>query len=269
MLWRFTSLQHGCERLRFVRRILSILGSASMATCPGLLSEKLSTTGKRKTSSLSIETLTLDRGWDWGPMLNTCGPWRPVRLETYQVRISDLRIDYAVSNHLNAVDGTMIAKIEGSSSKSVLFEVQSGDKVVFQESADVSDGEAKVQFHVKDPKLWYPHGYGDQSLYEATATVSAHGVNLHQASRRIGFRKSELVQQPDDIGKTFFFRVNNVDIFCGGSDWIPADSFTPRVTEEMYRKWLEMMVDGYQVMIRYGRFVPLLVLPSYQHLQQG
>jgi beta-mannosidase len=166
-----------------------------------------------------------------------------------------LRIDYAVADSLDSVDGTMTAKVEGTSSKIVSFEVKDGDKVVFKESAEVSNEVAKVHFHVKDPKLWYPHGYGDQSLYKATATISAEGVALHQATRRTGFRKGELIQQPDEIGKTFYFRINGVDVFCGGSDWIPADSFTPRVTEEKYRKWLEMMVDGYQVMIRYGLVV--------------
>jgi hypothetical protein len=77
-------------------------------------------------------------------------------------------------------------------------------------------------------------------------------VELHEVSRRTGFRKGELIQEPDAIGKTFYFRINNIDVFCGGSDWIPADSFTPRVTSEKYRKWLEMMVDGYQVMIRFA-----------------
>ncbi|KAF2657623.1 glycoside hydrolase family 2 protein [Lophiostoma macrostomum CBS 122681] len=201
-------------------------------------------------SRLAVRKAQYHWGWDWGPMLNTCGPWRSVRLETYHARVTDLRIDYTVSDSLDSVDGTITANVEGSLSKSVNFEVQDGDDIVFKESAEVSDGVAKVQFHVKNPKLWYPHGYGAQSLYEATATISTEGVNLHQATRRTGFRRGELIQQPDEIGKTFFFRINGVDVFCGGSDWIPADSFTPRVTEEKYRKWLEMMVDGYQVMIR-------------------
>jgi beta-mannosidase len=111
---------------------------------------------------------------------------------------------------------------------------------------------ACVDFHVGNVQLWYPHGYGAQPLYTVTATAITDGMSLHKATRRTGFRKGELVQQPDAIGKTFFFRVNGVDVFCGGSDWIPADSFTPRISEEKYRKWLELMVDGYQVMIRYA-----------------
>lgn len=217
---------------------------------------------------LRYTVLIVYRGWDWGPILNTCGPWRSVRLETYQSRVSDLRIDYELDDSFKTASGTITAKVEGASGKTVGFEVRSDEGLVFEESAAVSEGVATVQFHVKDPKLWFPHGYGEQPLYKVTATVSADGVNLHQATRRIGFRKGELVQQPDEIGKTFFFRVNGVDVFCGGSDWIPADSFTPRVSEERYRKWLEMMVDGYQIMIRYGAPAHLRVSlrnPTPQH----
>ena len=152
--------------------------------------------------------------------------------------------------------------MEGPSAEAVAFEVHIGDDLVFNESAKVSDGVAKVEFHVKEPKLWYPHGYGKQPLYKVTATASAKDINLHRATRCTGFRRGELIQEKDDVGKSFYFRVNGVDVFCGGSDWIPADSFTPRVTEETYRKWLELMVDGYQVMIRYAFIVLTRVLQA-------
>jgi beta-mannosidase len=182
--------------------------------------------------------------------LNTCGPWREVRLETYQARIDDLRVDYKLDDTLKTVQGTISARVEGSSGQSVVFAVYDGDKLVFKESADISNGTAKVEFHVNNPKLWYPHGYGEQPLYKVTAKAIIDAVDVHEMTRSTGFRKSELIQKKDTIGKSFYFRVNDIDVFCGGSDWIPADSFTPRVTEEKYRKWLDMMVDGYQIMIR-------------------
>lgn len=181
----------------------------------------------------------------------TCGPWRAVRLETYQARVSDLRVDYEVDSSLKKVTGTISAFVEGPSAKAVNFTASLGDNTVFKGTANVDkDGVAKVEFHVNEPKLWYPHGYGEQPLYTVSATVTNGDLDLHTASRKTGFRKGELIQEPDEVGKTFFFRVNGVDVFCGGSDWIPADSFTPRVTEEKYRKWIQMMVDGYQIMIR-------------------
>jgi beta-mannosidase len=164
--------------------------------------------------------------------------------------VSDLRIDYSLGDGLRSASGSISAKVEGPSAESVSFEVKFGDEVVFHELANVDNGVAQVDFHLGNIKLWYPHGYGGQPLYKVTAIASVGGINLHQAIRRTGFRKGELVQEPDKIGKTFFFRINDIDVFCGGSDWIPADSFTPRISDEKYRKWLELMVDGYQVMVR-------------------
>lgn len=204
---------------------------------------------------LAVRKAQYHWGWDWGPILNTCGPWREVRLETYQARVEDLRVDYKLDDSLNSVQGTISARVEGTSAQTVSFTVSDGEKQVFKENANISDGVAKVEFHVNSPRLWYPHGYGEQPLYQIKATALANGVEVHNTTRRTGFRKGELIQEPDAIGKTFFFRVNGVDVFCGGSDWIPADSFTPRVTEEKYRKWLEMMVDGYQLMIRCASFL--------------
>ncbi|SMR45932.1 unnamed protein product [Zymoseptoria tritici ST99CH_1E4] len=200
---------------------------------------------------LAVRKAQYHWGWDWGPVLMTCGPWRQVRLETYQARVADLRVDYDVDANFRKVSGSITAHVEGHSGQAVDFEAKFGGEVVFMGTAEVSDkGQAKVEFHIKEPKLWYPHGYGEQPLYDITATVTSGEHALHSVSRRTGFRKGELIQEPDEIGKTFFFRINGIDVFCGGSDWIPADSFTPRVNEEKYRKWLQTMVDGYQVMIR-------------------
>jgi beta-mannosidase len=205
-------------------------------------------------SRLAVRKAQYHWGWDWGPILNTCGPWRPVRLEIYQSRVADLRVDYALSDDLKTAKGKLIAKVEGSSAQKVTFTVRHGEEVVFEGSADVSNDAAQLEFQVDDVRLWYPHGYGDQPLYTVTAILKAEDIELHRATRRTGFRRGELVQEPDSVGKTFFFRINGVDVFCGGSDWIPADSFTPRITEERYRRWLATMVDGYQVMIRYAYF---------------
>ncbi|OJD30138.1 glycoside hydrolase family 2 protein [Diplodia corticola] len=200
---------------------------------------------------LAVRKAQYHFGWDWGPVLITCGPWKAVRLETYEAKIADLRVDYKVEDGLKAVTGTITASVDGAAGRTVAFAGQLAGKVAFKASTEVDgDGQAKAEFRVDAAELWYPHGYGAQPLYDVSATLSADSVDLHTLGRRVGFRKAELIQEPDEIGKTFFFRINDVDVFCGGSDWIPADSFTPRITREKYRKWLDMMVDGHQVMIR-------------------
>jgi beta-mannosidase len=73
---------------------------------------------------------------------------------------------------------------------------------------------------------------------------------LDAKTKKTGFRRSELVQKGDSHGKSFFFRINNIDIFCGGSCWIPADNLLPRITSAKYRDWLKLMIEGNQIMTR-------------------
>lgn len=70
--------------------------------------------------------------------------------------------------------------------------------------------------------------------------------------RHIGFRCCELIQKPcgSGVGTSFYFRVNNVDVFTGGSCWIPADNFLSRISPQRYRNWVELMVEGNQTMVR-------------------
>ncbi|THY91566.1 putative beta-mannosidase [Aureobasidium pullulans] len=200
---------------------------------------------------LAVRKAQYHFGWDWGPVLTTCGPWRAVRLETSYARISDLRIDYDLSASLDDVVVHVSASTERSSGADVNISIRLADDLLFEKTVSVDgNGVAKADFHLSHPKLWYPHGYGEQPLYTCEAVLLKNGKEVHTCSRKTGFRCGELVQEPDEIGKSFFFRVNGVDVFCGGSCWIPADSFTPRITEEKYRSWLQTLVDGYQVMIR-------------------
>jgi len=177
-----------------------------------------------------------------------CGPWREVRLEIYERRISDLWVNYVVSEDLKMIRGTLRSASEGSVSQDIAFSISRGDKTIFSATTQPDEnGFASVDFEIHNPLLWYPYKYGPQDTYEVHAAC---GSSVCSKTKTVGFRKVRLVQEVDRVGKTFYFNINNCDIFCGGSNWIPADSFTPRLTPERYRTWLQMMVDGHQSMIR-------------------
>jgi beta-mannosidase len=170
---------------------------------------------------LAVRKAQYHWGWDWGPVLSPCGPWRPVRLETYTARIEDLRIDYEVDACLKTVSGTITITTEEAIGDTVQLTAQLGGELVLEATATIEQtidqaGVGRVEFHINDPSLWYPHGYGEQSLYTLTAVlVDRDNQPLHVLTRRTGFRKIELVQELDEAGKTFYFRVNGIDIFCG------------------------------------------------------
>jgi beta-mannosidase len=86
-------------------------------------------------------------------------------------------------------------------------------------------------------QLWWPNGYGNQTLY----TLSVYNQGQLVGSRLIGFRTVELVQHdygPNIKGLSFYFAINGRPIFVKGSNWIPPDSFQERVTDERLERLL-------------------------------
>ena len=90
-------------------------------------------------------------------------------------------------------------------------------------------------------QLWWPSGYGQQNLYDLTVVVTL-GEKSLKKSKKIGFRSIELVEEPVSVdsshGLSFYFRINNVDVFLKGSNWIPADSFQELIDERRFRDLL-------------------------------
>lgn len=203
-------------------------------------------------SRLGVRKSQYHWGWDWGPTLMTCGPWRPVNLEVYESRVTDLFVEVDVEDSLRGAKVVAHAAVEGNAPK-LRFNISLGDKSVSSETVSVKDGGASATFKVQNPELWYPIRHGRQPLYTIKATLLDNGSAETDASvKKIGLRKVELIQRPlvDQPGTSFFFQVNNIPIFCGGSNWIPADNFIPRITKERYYDWVKMVADGNQSMLR-------------------
>ena len=190
-------------------------------------------------------------GWDWGPCLMTAGPWKPVRIESYDVRIEDLWTDYVVNAEAKLVQGSFSAALEGTSKVTAVFRISVAGQIIAHQKVESSCGKlSTIKYTIPDAQLWYPHGYGSQPKYDFSVELVSDGVVLDRRCKSIGLRQVELVQRPDSTGKSFYFRINGIEIFCGGSNWIPADTFLTRVTREKYLEWMKLMVDGNQVMIR-------------------
>ncbi|RGP73332.1 beta-mannosidase [Fusarium sporotrichioides] len=202
-------------------------------------------------SRLPVRKAQYHWGWDWGPAMLTCGPWRPVNLEVYESRIADLNYESEVEESLRTAKVIVHAEVEGEATK-VRFDVSLDGKGVASETAQVKGEHATTTFHIQDPALWYPIRYGKQPLYTIKAILVDGDDEIDSVSKRVGLRKLELVQRELDgqPGTSFFFQVNNIPIFCGGSNWIPADNFIPRISKDRYRDWVKLVAEGNQFMLR-------------------
>lgn len=188
-------------------------------------------------------------GWDWGPSFVTCGPWKPVRLERYTSRIEDINVDIDLSASLTEAAVT-VETTTGPSNSSHSVEVELTDPAG-RALASQKTQTGSASFHINKPELWYLHSHGKQPLYQVKATVrSAIGEILDSKTQTIGIRQVELIQSPLKEGSSFYFTCNGIPIFMGGSNWIPGDSFLPRMTPDRYKRWIELAVQGNQNMIR-------------------
>ncbi|KAH7070031.1 glycoside hydrolase superfamily [Paraphoma chrysanthemicola] len=197
-------------------------------------------------------------GWDWGPILLTCGPWKPISIETYECRISDLSVSYMLGSDLKSAKVTAKATSTGPLRRATLTVAsKESNHIVSQKvvkiDANGNDAALDVTLDLNDIELWWPRGYGAQALYQIRLDAYF-GANKSEAdqtlTKTVGLRKVELIKEPDAHGTSFYFRVNDMDIFIGGSCWIPADSFLTRITAEQYRAWVQLVADGNQTMLR-------------------
>ncbi len=194
-------------------------------------------------------------GWDWGPCLLTAGPWREIRLEAYTARLADLHCPAEVAPNLSTAALPVAIELAGDLPAGLTIQLtlhgpdgeQLGSRQLTADAALVQS-----QFALTDPQLWWPRGHGAQPLYRLTATLSRDGVELDRREVRVGLRRLRLIHEAvgGEAGQSFLFEINNAPIFCGGYNWIPADSFPPRVTPQQYRDWLRVAAEGNTAMLR-------------------
>ncbi|MCM1174837.1 MAG: glycoside hydrolase family 2 protein [Blautia sp.] len=104
---------------------------------------------------------------------------------------------------------------------------------------------------VKNPRKWWPNGYGGQPLYRAEVILEDGGGRvLDRFSRRIGLRTMTVNTDKDEWGACFAHEVNGVKIFAMGADYIPEDNLLSRVTKERTRKLLEDAAAAHHNCIR-------------------
>jgi len=188
-------------------------------------------------------------GWDWGPRVATVG-------------IGDAKLNFSSALEVANLSVVALTASRDNASLQVKFELTHGEALSTTEAEyelELVDQQGKVVHHVRQglllragvnpitltlelaqPKLWWPNGWGDQNLYTARVRCFTDSKKTcdSEVSERFGIRTVELDQSPlPQCGpghRKFAFRVNGVELFCKGANWIPADSIYERVDTAKY-----------------------------------
>ena len=147
-------------------------------------------------------TFVASEGWDWIPAIRdrNTGLWQGVELEaTGALKILDphivtrlplprtdsaqVAIEVGVETHRDTPAAAVIeARFEGVTVRKSVTLAPGASKV------ELTPGEFP-QLRVREPRLWWPNGYGKPELYQLTLSVSEDGQPSDTRSLRFGIRQ--------------------------------------------------------------------------------
>lgn len=108
----------------------------------------------------------------------------------------------------------------------------------------------KMPYEIANPKLWWCNGLGEQNLYPFIIEIIQNKQVLDANRLKIGLRTIELIQEKDQIGKSFYFKLNGKSVFMKGANVVPPDSFLPRVSDSTYFSLVENAKKANMNMLR-------------------
>lgn len=186
-------------------------------------------------------------GWDWGPRLVTAGIWKEVHLNFWnQAKLENIKIEQKTITRKKA---ELNIYTEISADNEGKYSVLINNKI---NTIRLRKGENTIliPFTINKPNLWQPNGWGTPNLYDVEIALLKDNKLIDKKSERIGLRTVELIQEKDEKGKSFYFKVNGRPMYAKGTNWIPGDSFSPRMTQEKYQKLIKDCKEAHMNMIR-------------------
>jgi len=121
-----------------------------------------------------------------GPELTTCGPWRPIILEEYSTKISDLSCLITVDKDTETASVKVAAETERCNADDMIrltITDPTGKATGKAVTLSVHENLAKSTVDIQDAQLWWPIGYGKQPLYTVSAELLRNVRQLHNTTQ--------------------------------------------------------------------------------------
>ncbi|MEV5850254.1 discoidin domain-containing protein [Streptomyces sp. NPDC051985] len=143
-------------------------------------------------------------GWDWMPAVRdrAAGIWNHVRLRsTGAAVLGDPRVDTRLPDlpDTGAAELTLVIPVRNADTEPRRVTVTAAfGSVRVSETVTVPGGGATdvvltpadhPELRLRDPRLWWPNGYGDPTLHDLTLTATVSGAESDRRTSRFGIRQ--------------------------------------------------------------------------------
>ncbi len=175
-------------------------------------------------------------GWDWGPRFVTAGIWKNVQLKFWNsATIENIKFSQVELNDKKAIL-EFTTEIRLSEVKTIQLQINEKS-----ETFHLKKGTNKVKMHyeISNPKLWWCNGLGVPHQYEFHFLLEQNREILDKKELKIGLRTIELVQNKDEFGTSFYFKLNGKPVFMKGANYIPPDSFISKKSGSSYHETIQ------------------------------
>ena len=202
-------------------------------------------------------------GWDWTMRFVTCGIGN-VYLEAAEegMKVESSYI-YTKSIDEDAAELVVDLDFSGFENGAVVWVdiIDPDGQSVAECSRYNEEPFMRIHLDVKNPRLWYPNGYGESPLY--TVVIRCEDRVLY--SEKIGIRTVKILELTDEVGSEsynrcaalkqtpfskaydknesfsgFILKINGKKILCKGANWVPCEPFARGNTDQKVTALLEL-----------------------------
>ena len=200
-------------------------------------------------------------GWDWAPKYKNVGIWKPVklvgwndaRLENAYITTQtadeeraelELHLDYE-SDREDDVEVTIEVGPSTSLGTSTLLPTES-------RSLSLSKGRQHIvlPITIDNPQIWWPNEMGEQPLYDFEVVLKKNDKVLDSMSFKSGIRTFEMMDEPDSIGRAFYFKVNGVPMYAKGANYVQEEMIETWINADNTLRLLRQAKDAHFNMLR-------------------
>ena len=203
-------------------------------------------------------------GWDWAPRYKNVGIWKPVKLMGWNEAKLDyayistcyadsdsawLWLRYGIDNRMDEAEFQVELSMSSHQDESFFL---NQEKTLSFPAKPLKTGTHQISLIVpmRNPQLWWPNEMGEQPLYDFEVVLKKGNTVLDSEKFKTGIRTFEMVDEPDSIGRAFYFKVNGVPMYAKGANYVPEEMIETWINADNTLKLLQMAKDAHFNMLR-------------------